>query len=1388
MTRLLCTQLSQMLVFVCPIASTTSFFDFIWYELKLNKSSYLKKYNSACIHSDFVDAELIDQNLDHFKNKKFSLDLSQAFSHAELTNQAELISAENGKNLIDLVIEQSFKNINYHRFLCLISHINSIEDFYIQKLSMDTLLKELQETVQIKVQTNKLQPIRSTDNNKLCVAAFEDGCFYRAKIIASHSANAIEVFYIDYGNTATVRAGDLREITPDLVDRFPKNFAINCRLDLEYVPNNEELELINSFFLDILDEGRFDVKVKTRLTDNRYNDSGFYLIEMFDAQTKQNVIELFKKKIATEIHQASCVQMEASVSDSLEDDKAIAESLNDDTTINATNSESMYVERNFVPREDGWETTNLSIKNYDAYEETLSKTMMESGLDEDSNEKSELYSTANSSQLEKTLGEEETLKDCFISFLHSSEDFFVQKSDFDSEIEKIQPVIDQCLEPFDLNESQMCIGQFRQDGMFYRCKILQWMAEKREAFCELVDFGNRDYIDFDTITRMSDSLSSVKPLAINCSLGFGIQADSQAYANLNDLVNSDTKFDCKFKSDCVNGPALVELSIAKNNLVISKELLEDPNCMTMVNEVAKKSVFDEYYDINSSCKINGVKTKRQVDDDDDEDDQKIAANKLMTSTQVNMVQGTETQGQSNTNQDAPSDVAFFVAESLHQSVDHPKNETVNDVDESSWSRNNSVIDNTSMHPKNETVNDVDESSWSRNNSVIDNTSMHPKNETVNDVDESSWSRNNSVIDNTSMHPKNETVNDVDESSWSRNNSVVDTSSMHPKNETVNDVDESSWSRNNSVVDTSSMHPKNETVNDVDESSWSRNNSVIDNTSMHPKNETVNDVDESSWSRNNSVIDNTSMHPKNETVNDVDESSWSRNNSVIDNTSMHPKNETVNDVDESSWSRNNSAIDRTAMYLKKEESMWMEDPDQSGFVYKHHMNKVRSNLDTTTSEECAEYTQILNGYIIHVNSMDDFYFQAENADLKLMNMRHVIDKCVKKFDKPVKVGDLCISRYHVDDQMYRAQVIDVKSSALNLNQSINSTLKLPDQTVRIRYIDYGNEGYVNASQLFKCEPELKQVEPLALKCKLNVNKKLSNLIHRLNELRKDASDIVQYFKVVTGRSKVTVKVLRQVDFDLKSSPVDLFINNENICEVLVSEALACLSIQSEPTQPLQIKINTPKPEFSAHVLNVGNEFTKSVKLKNLNILQKIDDFVESLLEQTMAPLELDTATQCLAQVKANVVSSFKLTQPYVRVILADRNKHDLFECSFVDLDHKAMLTKHDLFPSSHFINRIQAACEKYDLQLNNGDCVFLLSADQKIQLQSIFKDLIDYEMNSSASLKIILDSIYQFNISFSLKPNRIDLVLTADCYNIFIFKKHSTHLIVFFYFTKLELIS
>ncbi|EDL36197.1 mCG130841 [Mus musculus] len=64
--------------------------------------------------------------------------------------------------------------------------------------------------------------------NQACVAKFEDGIWYRAKVIGLPGHREVEVKYVDFGNTAKITLKDMRKIKDEFLE--PPEKAIKCKL------------------------------------------------------------------------------------------------------------------------------------------------------------------------------------------------------------------------------------------------------------------------------------------------------------------------------------------------------------------------------------------------------------------------------------------------------------------------------------------------------------------------------------------------------------------------------------------------------------------------------------------------------------------------------------------------------------------------------------------------------------------------------------------------------------------------------------------------------------------------------------------------------------------------------------------------------------------------------------------------------------------------------------------------------------------------------------------------------------------------------------------------------------------------------------------------------
>ncbi|XP_057563202.1 RING finger protein 17 [Hippopotamus amphibius kiboko] len=111
----------------------------------------------------------------------------------------------------------------------MVCHINSPTDFYlhlIENLDFLFLLKTVEEFYKSEDAENLeiLCPVQ----DQACVAKFEDGVWYRAKVIGLPGHREVEVKYVDFGNTAKITLKEMRKIKDEFLN--PAEKAIKCKL------------------------------------------------------------------------------------------------------------------------------------------------------------------------------------------------------------------------------------------------------------------------------------------------------------------------------------------------------------------------------------------------------------------------------------------------------------------------------------------------------------------------------------------------------------------------------------------------------------------------------------------------------------------------------------------------------------------------------------------------------------------------------------------------------------------------------------------------------------------------------------------------------------------------------------------------------------------------------------------------------------------------------------------------------------------------------------------------------------------------------------------------------------------------------------------------------
>ncbi|XP_049723060.1 RING finger protein 17 [Elephas maximus indicus] len=111
----------------------------------------------------------------------------------------------------------------------MVCHINSPTDFYLQLIeSLDFLflLKTMEEFY--KSEDGENLEILCPVQGQPCAAKFEDGVWYRAKVIGLPGHREVEVKYVDFGNTAKITLKEMRKIKDEFLNLQEK--AIKCKL------------------------------------------------------------------------------------------------------------------------------------------------------------------------------------------------------------------------------------------------------------------------------------------------------------------------------------------------------------------------------------------------------------------------------------------------------------------------------------------------------------------------------------------------------------------------------------------------------------------------------------------------------------------------------------------------------------------------------------------------------------------------------------------------------------------------------------------------------------------------------------------------------------------------------------------------------------------------------------------------------------------------------------------------------------------------------------------------------------------------------------------------------------------------------------------------------
>lgn len=140
------------------------------------KSDIERKLAEATSRNEFFDAAYLVTSLNAQHSSLGTLMFQVDFSPALLSNSVSNGSSSSsesstiykadlsiaGENFIDYLIRNGLNRIERQPFACYITHVNSVEDFYVQKSDPITqnILNTLHATIEAKCNSGKLNPLK----------------------------------------------------------------------------------------------------------------------------------------------------------------------------------------------------------------------------------------------------------------------------------------------------------------------------------------------------------------------------------------------------------------------------------------------------------------------------------------------------------------------------------------------------------------------------------------------------------------------------------------------------------------------------------------------------------------------------------------------------------------------------------------------------------------------------------------------------------------------------------------------------------------------------------------------------------------------------------------------------------------------------------------------------------------------------------------------------------------------------------------------------------------------------------------------------------------------------------------------------------------------------
>ena len=1222
-----------------------------------NYENILKNAKSKC--QVIEDRHLIPgfQSLISKENNKNNLTLKVNFPNelksVPLEVDINVLTKEKEIPIGELIIRNMImKSLNIVKFKCIITHFNSFEDFYIQKSESAPILDAMQCKIDACV-----EELDDFSPETLCVSVFNlDNQFYRSKILSSDkNHNLARVFYIDFGNTDTVNMNMVTNISPELkqIDKM----AFNCKLEF----NSDIIQKYKKEFNDFFSEKSAEMEFEFQLIRKQYNDdytiSEPYIVDLIDVVSGKSIKILFLELINSpdtieyekNLKDDHTLLVEQSENDFTatttmmeenedEDDRAIADATFAQQLMNTLMLENKTLEDedNNALHSETWTDTPSHVRNLpDAYDPNNETTQIESFLEKYANNDTTMNATQNNATSASMPGlisfnrGQSVLKELIsLGRNHPEENELEESNLMYSTANSIV---------FDNNQvstsENLCANE--HDSEIKDLKVEQPIKSLNATTPETDEFTYKNviisyldhfesfYIQFE---NFDDEMKKMQPIIDGC---------------VQPLENREPGELCiaQYSVDKKYYRAKILEWDEKTAKVLFIDYGNDDN--SDVNQITR--MCDKLRDIpplaincslDRTVEIQSPEAFDKFEDlfnDNTSFDVKVvrkANEKLIVDLYVSS-NGVLVNEKSLLDDSVRSKPVEKLANNLPLKTQ--EEEKLKELAVVSNSKTTFEDDLDSTEPNGDAT---------ISKSKYESTKCDDEEDGNNDFeDEETPSKEiGPLIIDKRLWTDKEGKCMLEKASYLVDDEARENSDICEAYQ----LDEKEWTE-----------ARNYTLEGMpDQSIWTvkKDDTTIQSDSLQNISGSF-CIDDTLWTVNNNyTIDYT-----------IEESStWTANG-----------DKTEESIEEPIINENN--------HNNNDDVTWMSDPNASIFDMKKRKQE-RENPPCNYKNECY-------GFVMNINSLQSFYVQLENADVKLMEMKALLEKCTEKLTQPVK-GKLCAARDYVDDQLLRARIV-----------------RLDKGRAKILFIDYGNTAKVSLSDLYKMSSELQKVAPLSIHCSLNDVKNDSKLA--------ESVEMIDKFKLLTSKCPVNVKILNetptmpQVSTHFSPLEVDLFINQINI--------RYRLNIQPSLTTP------TARTLFGNRCETNDFFYGKVVKISSLNNVlvqrkSKLDKIQRVINEyNNMTCVEMDCDDEyCLAP-------SSNGGDEYLRARVIEKNG-DKYKLNYIDYGFEETVNKRDLLKASDIITEISPAIEEYKMHLvTNLDLITETSTAYIIKLFKLFVD-------------------------------------------------------------------